>query len=366
MNVKTTAPAPAQSAPSPKAESEPSTLDLAQLIGGAPAAPAKAPKKTTAPAAEDPDLDPELEDEPEDDTAPTAEQPDDAEAEEEQPTGEEEADEQPAEETEEEPADPEPEDLDEEDRATRKAFTPAQQKRFDKALFKQREKSRQQIEQLQQELAEAKAQPPAPLEPTPDNPLADIASDRDLAAREREQRELRRWALTHPQGGTIKGPKGDIEISAERAAEIIADTEEMLQVHIPARREFLRHNAQLEQQAVQDYPWLKAKNTQGAVAIDSMLREFGHMRLRDIPGIRGSLADLYIGQIIRAQNKRQAGTAPAAKKGAPAPKAPATPAGQRPPPKVAGAVKKTAGATKSLEDTGSDPDNAALGALISR
>lgn len=382
MNPKTTDAAPAATAA--PADAEPSNAELATLIAGA-AAPAAKPakKKPAAPAAENEadevegDGDPAGEDDFADDPDPTANEADETDPAAEEPaagaeeaTGEEEA---PAGEAEEpppeEPADavPPPTDLDAEDQATRKSFNPAQQKRFDKALFKQREKARVQVESLQAELAEAKANPPAPIEPTEDNPLADVASEADLDKKLSQQRALNRWAIEHRDGGTIRGADGkDIEITAERRDQILADTTEMLRDHIPARREAIRQGAQLDRQAEQDYPWLRQKNTGGYVAVNSMLAKFGHMRLRDIPGIRGSLADLHIGQIIRAQAQQQKAAAKnKGPNGAP-PKAPPTPGGHRPPPKVAAPIKKAATASRKLEDTGADPDNATLGSLISR
>jgi hypothetical protein len=359
-----TTPPPASSAPA----AEPSLADLGKLIKFAPAKPAAAkPAPRPAPAAPaNVDENPELENLVDDPTAPeSAAAPAGAEpaAAEPAPT--------PAAATE-DPTTPEaapeaapaPEGLDDEDLATRKAFTPEQQKRFDKALFKQREKARQEKEALEAELTVAKATPPAPALPTADNPLADVATEADLDKRLAEVRNLRRWALTHPNGGTVKDGDKDVEITAEKAAEIVADTEELLDQHGPKRREFIRQNQAFEQQALQDYPWLKSRSSQGTVAVEAMLRQYGDVRLRDIPGIKGSLADLFVGQIIRAQSKQKA-AAPAAGSAA-LPKAPATPAGHRPPPKVSGVKKQAAGASKTLETTGADPGNATLRQLIGR
>lgn len=376
MNPKTQAAAPAQPALE-AAGPEASDAELANLIAPKPAKPAAA-RKPAAPAAEeeDPDLADEGDDLPDDPDPTGAEGDEDPAGEQAEPAAEgeqaEEGSEDPAEGEEgEEPADeqeqPAPEGLDAEDQAARKGFTPEQQKRFDKALFKQREKARQQIETLQAELEEARANPPPPLTPTQDNPLADVTSETDLDKRLAEQRNLRRWALTHPQGGTIKGEGGkDIEITAERVAEIVADTDEMLRDHIPARRKAIQENAQLERQAEADYPWLRQKNTSGTVAVNAMLARYGHMRLRDIPGIRGSLADLYIGQVTREMRKAQEAAAKGKGGNGAPPKAPPTPGGHRPPPKVAAPIKKVAQTSRKLEDTGADPDNAALAGLISR
>lgn len=364
-----TAAAPASTTPtpaSPAPAAEPTLSDLARLIKSPAAAAAAKPAKPAtrpAPAAaaevdpdlEDLDIDPPAGDPPAED--PPAEDP----AAEDPPAEEPLAEDPPVDET--PAAEVALEDLDAEDLATRKAFTPEQQKKFDKALFKQREKARLEKSELEQQLIEARATPPAPAVPTADNPLADVATEVDLNKRLAEVRNIRRWALTHPNGGTIKDGDKEVEISAEKAAEMIADTEEILQVHATKRLEFIRQNAELEGKAVQDYPWLKSKASQGSIAVGEMLRQYGDVRLRDIPGIRGSLADLFIGQIIRSQSKQKtAAGAPAATP----PKAPATPAGRRPPPKVSGPTKKAAEASKTLKATGADPGNVTLRALIGR
>lgn len=369
-----TAAAPASTTPPPASTApaaEPSLADLASIIKMPSAVPAAAkPAKRPAPAAPAPvDEDPALEDLADETTAPesTAENADAAEPD---PTPAAASEDPNAEPGDEPAADqpealPAPEGLDAEDLATRKAFTPEQQKKFDKALFKQREKARQEKEALEAELFQAKAAPPAPATPTAENPLADVTTEAELEKRLATVRNLRRWALTHPNGGTVKDGDKDVEVTAEKAAEIVADTEELLQEHGPKRREFIRQNQAYEQQAVQDYPWLKSKSSQGTIAVEAMLRQYGDVRLRDIPGIKGSLADLFVGQIIRAQSKQKAAT-PAAAAAKASAKAPATPAGHRPPPKVSGATKQAAGASKELKATGADPGNATLRALIGR
>lgn len=393
---------------SAEAGAEPGLAELAGIIGApaAPAAKAKAPnkpapaKKPAAKVATE-DHDPEFDDSDDSDDEqpgdPTADaDPDnedldapegadeaagseaDDEAAGEEASGreqntEEDSDENADEESDEDDEGEAPEGLDADDVKTRKALPPAAQKAFDKAIGKKVRQIRErdeQIKTLQSELTEAKANPPAPIEATPESPLAGVTDTAALDKRLAEFRNLRKWALTHPEGGTVKVGDKDVEISRERVAEILVETEEMLQEHGPKRRQWIEQDRQLTQQATQSYPWLAQKNTPGYLAVENMLRQYGHVPLREIPGIRGDLADLFIGQMIRHQQKQQAAgksggaTVAGGKKAAVVPKAPATPAGGARPPKVAGAVKQAGHASKMLEETGDDPDNAALGNLI--
>lgn len=376
------------------AGAEASLAELASIIGaaGAPATGAKpknkgaAAKRPTVEDLDDSDDTPELDDADEegadatargaaddDDLGDEGDESDTADTsdEDESPDDEEAAsDEAGTEETDDAADDDAPEDLDEADRKLRKTFTPEQQKRFDKALFKQRERFRSEIETLKAEVAEAKARPLAPAAPTPDNPLADVSDEDALAKAEESYRAAKRWARLHPDGGTIVDGQGkEIEVSREKALQMLTDAEEMLETHIPARREFLRNDRHLSTEAEQDYPWLKQKTSAGYVAVQRMLTVYGNTRLRDIPGIRGSLADLFVGSVIRSNQKQKApqGAAAAAQgaaKKTAVPRAPATPAGGARPPKVSGATKQKGLSSKALVETGDDPGNATLGSLI--
>lgn len=384
------APAPAQGKTAAPAKAEPSTLDLAKLLS--PSSPTnprteRTPATKPAPAAqEDEDHDPDFDgadSAAQDSTAPadqdpadTAQPPADAAAEDPSPEdpGQTDAEAQQAAAQ----ANDIAAELDDEGKSARATFTPEQQKVFDREISKKARAAAQlkrelqardqRLQELTSELEQAKASPPAPAVPTPDNPLADVADEAALEGRLRQARDLRRWLFRNPQGGTLGEGKDAIEISAERVGDLLADTEDILNQHGPARREFLRTNAQLEAEAANDYPWLKSKTSAGAVAVDTMLRQYGNTRLRDIPGIRGSLADLFIGQVIRANGKKkQPAAASAASTPAAPPKAPSVPsAGANRPARASGPAAQRSSALKSVHETGDDPANQGLAALIAR
>lgn len=381
---------PAKSA-NTAAQAEPTLADLGRIIGGkAPAAAAKPAKKTAAPAADNPDKDPDFDDD-DDDPAPggAAGGGDDLTDEEKETlakagkaaggdgsdelTEEEKAAaaleaEAGAELSEEEKtaaaeANENALELDAEDKATRQAFTPEQQKKFDKAVQKKHRKVIElqgQLAERDQALEQLAAAPAVAAIPTADNPLADVEDEATLQTAIANSRSLWRWARLHPNGGTLKDAKGgEIEITPERALEIQVQEEELLNQHAPARAQFLKDRSTQEASAVQAFPWLKNKNSQGSVEIEAMLRR--SPALRTVPGIKLILADHLSHRAVRlAKKTATAGAKPAVQI------APGTPAGRNPPPKVAAGAKQISTALKSVAETGRDPGNAALGALIRR
>lgn len=366
--------APAQSdrsAPPSDAAADAELLTI--LSGGKPAAKAAVkPAKPRAAAAPEEDDDPE----------PAAEDPenedlDDAPAAAAAPVAGEESDDDPAPELAEEPAaeDPDPA-LDDDDEETRASFTPQQQARFDKAMIKKARritelktseaKHQARVTELEQQLTQARSAP-LPAAPTSaDDPLADVEDEAKLDARLTEQRKLRRFALRNPNGAVLKDDKGvEHEFSPERIGAILAETEEFIQEHAPARRQLLRDRGVFEAQAVTAFPWLKDKNSQGSIHIDNTLRDIGNKRLRDLPFIKLALADMLVGRNLRMAAAKKAASGPGGKAaGTQPPKAPATPGGAARPGRIPGKSKDASAAAKRLAQSGDDPGNAALRAII--
>lgn len=279
--------------------------------------------------------------------------------------------------------------LDEEGRKARASFTAAQQRIFDREIAKVKRKDRearealersnvereQQLASLQQELETARnAAPTAPLAPSPDSPLAGIDDESALEARLAQARAIRRWAVRHPQGGIVTDEKGnEVEVSEDRAAAMLAESEDVIEVHAPKRREFLAARAAATRNEAEFYPWLKDPKSPGSVLIAGALKR--HPVIAELfPDARLILAHALVGQQVTGQRLQQERAAKGTKPGAAspntipsrpvAPKAPASPAGGTRPPRVAAAPKRAAAAAARLEETGDDPDNAALGALL--
>lgn len=346
---------------------EPTNAELATLLaGGNPSdndAAADDAEEGEGPE-ESPDQDdPEMDDEPADE--PDGE--DDEESDEEGVEAEASEDDPAADDDDDDATEQEPEDEDKEAaKKIRAKFTPEQQKLFDRAQAKkarriaelrtEAERLKKAVEAKDAELEAARSKTPAtsPASNRAD-PLAAIDDEAALEKRVAEYKELRRWARTHPQGGTI----GDQEVTAERAAELLDDADEIITEHAPRHRERLRQRAAGEAEAIKAVPALKDKTSEVAVNVAAKLREWGDLRLRDIPAVKLMLADYVAGRTQRLNAAK-----PSADKKKVAPKAPAAPAGGARPPKVSPGVKATTGASKTLEATGDDPDNAVLRALI--
>lgn len=375
-NATTPASAPAAS-PAPIRNDIPtdaeSDAQLLEILNGGAATPAPKPAKRPPPPAEDAaDDEPEPNDDPEnedlDDQPETAAAAAalagagdfDDETPEEVPAPEEDADQ----------AAGEDDDADEE---TRAGFTPEQQRRFDKAMQKKARRIAElkastgaleaRVKEYEQALEQARTNPVAKTTPTADDPLADVEDERTLDTRLEEKKNLHRWALRHLNGAIVTDDKGNkTEVSAERVGEILAETEDFIRDHVPARRQYLRERARFERDAVTAFPWMQDKNSQGYLRIEATLRELGDKRLRDIPFIKIALGDMLLGQQLRVRETKPNSGKPVV--GKTAPKAPAAPGGAARPAKISGKVKASSQAVRRLADTGADPGNAALRAII--
>lgn len=258
----------------------------------------------------------------------------------------------------------ESEDSDE-TKTVRAKFTEAQQKLFDKAIGKksrrivelrtEAEVAAKRLATVEAELEEVRTQAKTPMVATRESPLADIVDEAGLERIADRAYELRSWARRHPEGGSF----GDQEIPAEKVVDLLDDAEAMIERHVPKRREWLRQRAEAEVAAVRAVPALKDKTSEVSVAVEAFLRKHGHERLRDLTEARLLLADFVAGRKARISQA----TKPVAGKTVKA--SPAPVGGQQRAPKVSHA-QKGMGAMKNLENTGQDPGNAALSALIFR
>jgi len=320
-------------------------------------------------AGHDPEFDDELGDEEENPAAGDGDEPDPEAAQ----------DEAEGEETEADEAADATEELDEEDAKARAKFTPEQQKQFDKAMAKKSRKTaeikaqlderEQSLTQLQTELEEARANPPATAAPTPDNPLLDVADEAALEERLTIARKRRRWARANLNGALLDAEDGkQVEFTPEQVGEMLAEAEELIEEHVPARREFLRVRHTADQEAESAYPWLKNKATAGAVEIEKALRQYPQLGGL-VPDVKLAMADMFIGRNMRLIKAQEAAKKadPKSKATGKLPgvrKAPASPAGGTRPARVhAQAIQKKT-AAKRFTETGHDQDNAALLAVL--
>ena len=139
------------------------------------------------------------------------------------------------------------------------------QRRIDKLVAKQRESEEKaqaasaELEQLRSAKADLEAQlnqtSRPVLTPTADNPLADVDSDEALQQRIQNAQAVRRWALQNTDGTTIKQPDGSEKfIEAAEVKDYLVKADDILTIHVPARKEWLAQREPAVQAAKSMFP----------------------------------------------------------------------------------------------------------------
>jgi len=123
-----------------------------------------------------------------------------------------------------------------------------------------------QYEEAQRRLAELESQVNEAsrpiLQPTADNPLADVDTIEALDAKVKSAQEVRRWALKNSDGATVKRPDGsETYIDADAVKEYLIRADDILVTHAPARREWLAQRQPAVQAAQNLFPDLFRKGT---------------------------------------------------------------------------------------------------------
>jgi hypothetical protein len=210
------------------------------------------------------------------------------------------------------------------------------EKRIDK-LTRKRKEAETAAEQLRAEneslKAEVEKRSAIKLEPTADDPLADIENADDLDAKVSAAKKVRAWALANPDGATVTGPDGtERYVDRSEMAKYIAQTDALLTDHAPSRREYLREREAILPEAKAAYPDLFKPGTQAhKVMVDTLKRVPALKRLPNYEMIVGDALAGMSARMAAATKSDAAGTpkkstpAPGAKKIAPAiPKATAS------------------------------------------
>ncbi len=258
-------------------------------------------------------------------------------------------------------------------------FTPEQQKVVDKLLGRKTEAQRtlrtdkEKLERratlLEQENDQLKQGLPAPIASL-DNPLADASTEAEIAKRAKNASDIRYWLMRNRDGGDMPdGKGGKIAVSPERRDELLAETDELLMVHVPARRQFVQQQRLFEVEARKAHPDLKEAKSELSLRVDAALRAYP--ALQSMPEARLFLADALAHRESRAKGSAAARAAAGAD-GAPAGErrdqsrqaAPRTEGAPRVAARTDPNRKRAAGAHERLEKTGRDDGNIALAQLI--
>jgi hypothetical protein len=147
------------------------------------------------------------------------------------------------------------------------------QRRIDKLVAKQREAEEKaqaaasELEQLKTAKADLEAQlnqtSRPVLTPSADNPLADVDSDEALQQRIQNAQAVRRWALQNTDGATIKQPDGSEKyIEPAEVKDYLVKADDILTIHVPARKEWLAQREPAVQAAKSVFPDLFKEGSQ--------------------------------------------------------------------------------------------------------
>jgi len=191
----------------------------------------------------------------------------------------------------------------EEDKSVKKL-----EKRIDK-LTRRRKEAETAAESLRAEnetlKAEVEKRSAIKLEPTADEPLADMDSVEDLETKVSAAKKVRAWALQNPDGATVTNPDGT-ERYVDRAeiARYIAQTDSLLTDHAPARREYLRQREAILPEAKSTYPELfKTGSAEHKVLVDTLKQV---PALKRLPGYEMVIGDAMLGMSVRLERAKQA------------------------------------------------------------
>lgn len=189
------------------------------------------------------------------------------------------------------------------------------EKRIDK-LTRRRKEAETAAESLRAEneslRAEVEKRSAIRLEPTPEDPLADIETATDLESKVSAAKKVRAWALSNPDGATVTNPDGT-ERYVDRAemAKFIAQTDALLTDHAPARKEYLRERESILPEARATYPDLFKPGTQQHQVLIDTLKQVP--ALKRLPGYEMVIGDALRGMQLRMERAAKSKEATATK-----------------------------------------------------
>lgn len=195
------------------------------------------------------------------------------------------------------------------------------QKRIDK-LTAQRKAADEKAAQLERELNELRAEletkessPPVPAV-SGEQPFSDVWDQTKLKDEYAKARQLKRWCEDNADGAELGGK----DYSDEEIKAIKRKVEDAIDIHIPARLEFLRQHQQLKPVVEQTYPFWKDRSSTEYQEAQQVLRTMPG--LATLPEYQILIGDFLEGRKARLARSKKA--VPTVKR--PAPRQPAQPA----------------------------------------
>ena len=177
------------------------------------------------------------------------------------------------------------------------------EKRIDK-LTRRRKEAESTAEALRVEnetlKAEVEKRSVIKLEPTAEDPLADLDSLAELDAKVSAAKKVRAWALANPDGATVTNPDGSERyVDRSEIAKYIAQTDALLTDHAPSRKEYLAQREVILPEAKAAYPDLfKVGSAEHKVMVDTLKQV---PSLKRLPGYEMVIGDALLGMKYRIE-----------------------------------------------------------------
>ena len=182
------------------------------------------------------------------------------------------------------------------------------EKRIDK-LTRRRKEAESVAESLRAEnetlKAEVEKRSVIKLEPTSDDPLADLDSMSDLESKVSAAKKVRAWALANPDGATVTNPDGSERyVDRGEIAKFVAQTDALLTDHAPARKEYLAQREAILPEAKAAYPDLfKVGSAEHKIMVDTLKQV---PALKRLPGYEMVIGDALLGMKYRIEASKSA------------------------------------------------------------
>ena len=127
------------------------------------------------------------------------------------------------------------------------------------AVKSQYEEAQKRLQELESQVNEASR---PILQPSAENPLADVDTAEALDAKIKSAQAVRRWALRNTDGATVKRPDGtEVYVDADEVKNYLIKADDVLTVHAPARREWLAQRQPAVEAAKNLFPDLFTKGS---------------------------------------------------------------------------------------------------------
>jgi len=139
------------------------------------------------------------------------------------------------------------------------------------AVKSQYEEAQKRLQELEAQVNEA-ARPV--LQPTADNPLADVDTSEALDAKIKSAQEVRRWALKNSDGATVKRPDGsEVYVDSDQVKDYLLKADDVLTIHAPARQQWLAQRQPAVEAARSLFPDIFKKGTPMHTAFQATVKQ---------------------------------------------------------------------------------------------